>query len=487
MQATNLLKRPRLRTVENLTEERHASWLELFFDLVFVVAVAQVAHNLSEDLTAQGLLRYGALFALVWWAWVGYSFYSDRFESNDTTYRVLMFAGMLAVTALAVNVHDALGSGARAFALSYTAVRVVLVVLYLRARKRVPVARDLCTRYSIGFGVGVALWLLSVFVPAPYRFMLWAAGFAVELLTPLFSASVIRRTPYDATHIPERFGLFTIIVLGEAVLAVATGITDAKWQLASSLVAAAGFAIAACLWWIYFDFVEGYALLRRGWLAAGQVYVYGHLPVVLGVTAAGVGVKQAILESGNTALTGGARWTLCGGLALFLLSISAIRIAARRTHLIRARMVTAGVILFSAFVGAYVAPLLLICVVLGALAAEVGLEVFGEARAAGAEAKQDEPETQCAHLDQIRRVAPDNAGCGECLALGDTWVELRMCRSCGHVGCCDNSKYKHATMHFQATDHPIIKSFEANEDWSWCYVDQIYLPTAEGSLTAQTG
>ena len=74
MQATNLLKRPRLRTVENLTEERHASWLELFFDLVFVVAVAQVAHNLSEDLTAQGLLRYGALFALVWWAWVGYSF-----------------------------------------------------------------------------------------------------------------------------------------------------------------------------------------------------------------------------------------------------------------------------------------------------------------------------------------------------------------------------------------------------------------------------
>ena len=85
----------------------------------------------------------------------------------------------------------------------------------------------------------------------------------------------------------------------------------------------------------------------------------------------------------------------------------------------------------------------------------------------------------CAHLDQIRDVKPRTPdGCEECLQLGDTWVHLRLCLTCGHVGCCDNSKNKHATKHFHATDHPIIRSFERGEDWIWCYADQVYLEPA---------
>jgi len=79
----------------------------------------------------------------------------------------------------------------------------------------------------------------------------------------------------------------------------------------------------------------------------------------------------------------------------------------------------------------------------------------------------------CTHLDQIREVTPSAPGCEECLQTGDTWVELRLCRSCGHVGCCDSSKNKHATKHFQATRHPIIMSFEPGENWSYCYIDQV--------------
>ena len=86
--------------------------------------------------------------------------------------------------------------------------------------------------------------------------------------------------------------------------------------------------------------------------------------------------------------------------------------------------------------------------------------------------------TKCKHLGQVRAVVvapgtPD--GCAECLQTGDTWVHLRLCMSCGHVGCCDSSKNKHATRHFRATQHPIIKSFEPGEDWEWCYVDEIFL------------
>ena len=83
--------------------------------------------------------------------------------------------------------------------------------------------------------------------------------------------------------------------------------------------------------------------------------------------------------------------------------------------------------------------------------------------------------TQCTHTNQIQQVTPSVKGCEECLKMGDSWVHLRMCLICGHVGCCNDSKNKHAQKHFKATEHPIIESFEPNEDWRWCYVDETYL------------
>lgn len=84
----------------------------------------------------------------------------------------------------------------------------------------------------------------------------------------------------------------------------------------------------------------------------------------------------------------------------------------------------------------------------------------------------------CTHLDQIRDVTPSSPGCEECIELGDTWVHLRECQICGHVGCCDSSKNHHATKHFHATQHPIIVSFERGENWLWCYVDEIMMEPA---------
>src|SRR5690348_10298003 len=88
----------------------------------------------------------------------------------------------------------------------------------------------------------------------------------------------------------------------------------------------------------------------------------------------------------------------------------------------------------------------------------------------------------CTHLDQIREVAPSANGCEDCLKIGDSWVHLRLCLTCGHVGCCDDSKNKHATRHFHATNHPIIQSFEPGEDWAWCYIDELLLEPARAML-----
>ncbi len=83
--------------------------------------------------------------------------------------------------------------------------------------------------------------------------------------------------------------------------------------------------------------------------------------------------------------------------------------------------------------------------------------------------------TECTHLDQIREVRPSADGCEECLKTGDSWVQLRMCLVCGHVGCCDSSKNKHARSHFQETGHPLVQAFKADRDWRWCYIDETYL------------
>lgn len=81
----------------------------------------------------------------------------------------------------------------------------------------------------------------------------------------------------------------------------------------------------------------------------------------------------------------------------------------------------------------------------------------------------------CTHLDEIREVTPSAEGCEECLKMGDTWTDLRICLTCGHVGCCNDSKNNHATKHFLATDHPIVQSFEPDEEWLWCFVDEVFM------------
>jgi low temperature requirement protein LtrA len=471
----NAVKRPRLRSIENLDQERHASWLELFFDLIFVLAVAQVAHSLNKDLTLAGFLGYLALFLPVWWAWVGYSFYADRFESDEVIFRLLMFAGMLAMAALAVNVNQVFHGGDTAFAVSYIAVRGILIALYLRAAYYVPLARELSARYAAGFLLGLLVWLASFFVPAPVKYWLWVSGFLIELCTPFFNLSVIKRTPYDASHVPERFGLFTLIVIGEAVLTGVTGVAGLDWELTSTLIAACGFAIVTTIWWMYYEFVESTGI-RQGSMFAGQVYLHAHFFIAVGVAAIGVATQHAIQEARRPALSAGAGWLLCGSVALFLWATVAIRLSAGHKHFVLSRLLVSAFVLSLAALGQYFAPLLLTALLFVALIAEVWFESVKTPEViAVCEVESVEPTNRCAHTDLLKDVTPNTVGCEECIAGRYQWVHLRMCRICGHIGCCDSSQYKHATGHFEATGHPIIKSIEPGENWSWCYVDETYI------------
>lgn len=279
------LRVPRLRNIDD-HQEAHASWIELFFDLVFVVAIAELSHYLADNLTTTGFLQFAALFVPCWWAWVLVTFYADRFETDDIMHRLLILTAMLAILFLGVNVHNAFAGGSLGFAIAYVAIRSVVLALYARAARYVPVARASLKLYLASYIPSTSLWLLSIIVPEPSRYVLWALAMAIELSMPIIGSKILTGTPSHPSHLPERFGLFTLIVLGEAIVAVATGTADTDWQLSSTIAAIGGFAIAACLWWIYFNFLETSVIVRG--VRSIHIYNYGHLPILMGLTLVAV-------------------------------------------------------------------------------------------------------------------------------------------------------------------------------------------------------
>ncbi len=321
-----LLRRPGLRTEE---ENRSASWLELFFDLAFVLVVAELASALGKDLSLKGVLTFAALFAVTWWTWASSTLYVNRFDTDDLPFRVLKLLGMLAVIGFAASAAEATTKYSVPFTLCYVAARVVLFALYLRAYRAVHDARPTVRLYLVGAGAGAVLWLASLAVPPPVRYGLWAAGVLVDLLLPFAVTFARGPVPLHLEHLPERLALFLILVLGESIAAVAHGVHDVSWGLEAVAIGIVSFVLAAALWWTCFDLAGAAAkklLIERGGAGrlATDVYFYGHLFTALGLAAVGVGIEQVILEStGSSETTGWTRTILCGGVALFLIAISA--------------------------------------------------------------------------------------------------------------------------------------------------------------------
>jgi low temperature requirement protein LtrA len=309
------VKPPQLRTVAG-TGERHASWLELFFDMVFVVAIAELAHELVVDHSLGGFARFGGLFLPVFIAWQGFMAYADRFDTDDVVFRVVMLLAMLAIAALAVQVPDVAHGQSAGFAVAYVVLRSLLVGLYVRAYRHVPPARPLIVRYGGGYSIGTGLWLASLAFDEPMRFVLWGVALVLEYALPPLSRRLHTSIPVDVSHMPERFALFTLIVLGESVVAVALGTADSDWQPASAASAALGFLSVAALWWVYFD--VGPAIELRRTPGTVLIFAYIHIPLLMALTAVAAGVNILIEESGADHLSMGARVALGGGTALYL-------------------------------------------------------------------------------------------------------------------------------------------------------------------------
>ncbi|GAA0809520.1 low temperature requirement protein A [Spirilliplanes yamanashiensis] len=316
----------------NQESDRSATRLELFFDLAFVLFVARCADVLAKDETWHGGLVFAAVLTAGWWAWASTTLYANRFDTDDAVFRLLTLAGMAGVVGMAAAADSIAKPEGRWFALAYVVLRLALIAGYLRAWRHIPDARPTILPYLAGHSAGALLWTVSIVVPTPARYWLWAAGVLVDLAGPTLAARLRDAVPLHMEHLPERFGLFVILVLGESVAATVTGVHDGGWKAPVVTAALFAFVVAAALWWIYFDLSGGAAkrrLLEEGDGGTRQgvhdFYVYAHLPVAVSLAAVAVGLEHAVLHGADDHLSAGTRGVLAAGLGGYLLSTTLLQ------------------------------------------------------------------------------------------------------------------------------------------------------------------
>jgi low temperature requirement protein LtrA len=319
-----VVRPPELKT----DDERSASRLELFFDLAFVLVVAELAIALREDVTLHGELLFAGLFTLLWWSWVSSTLYANRFDHDDVVYRLYKLSSMAAVIGLAASATEATAERFGVFVGCQLLLRVMLLLQYRRAYRHVPAARPLARLYMVGAGVGALLWAVSLLVPRPAGFALWAAAVLVEALVPLLATRHSADVPLHVEHLPERFALFVILVLGESVAGVAHGLYDVEWASSAIPVAVLSFVLAAALWWSYFDLAGARAKRLLNEVGGERsershdVYVFGQLPLTLALATVGAGIELAVVQSGEGEVPAGTRFLLAGGVAVYLISMT---------------------------------------------------------------------------------------------------------------------------------------------------------------------
>ena len=382
--ATRPWRRP-LQARHTDEEHRASTPLELLFDLCFVVAVAQASNSLHHALTdgelSKALTSYPAVFFAIWWAWMNFTWFASAYDNDDALYRLVVLIEIAGALILAAGVPRAFADDEwGVVTLGYAVMRLALVTQWLRAAREDPEHRATDIRYAVGVGVLMVAWGLRLLLPRAWADVAFVVLIVAELLVPVW-AERVGATTWNARHIVERYGLFTLIVLGESVLSATLAIQSAidAGQALGDLVgiAVGGLLIVFSMWWLYFAQPAEDLLARArdqfgitSWHES-FVWGYGHYVVFSSAAAVGAGIAVAVDQAGHNSHISarGATLAVAIPVALFLLSVWALHLGTpTRGPIRRAMPAVAAVLVGLAAVGAPVVVLGL--VLAGLLAAD---------------------------------------------------------------------------------------------------------------------
>jgi low temperature requirement protein LtrA len=303
--------------------------LELFFDLVFVLAITQCTSLMSHDPTWHGLGHGILILGLLWWSWVGYAWLTSVLDPEEGGVRIVLFGAMAAFLIAAICEPEAFDGLALEFALAYGAVRVAHIGVFVIASRDDPGLRRSTVGLGIGMAIGVSLLIAGSFLDPGPRAALWGLALVLDMANPyLFGSEGWHLVP---GHFAERHGLIIIIALGESIVAIGVGAGgEMTWGIAGAAVL--GIAIAAALWWLYFDVVALVSARRLASAPEGKElnelardsYSYLHFPMVAGIILVALGLKKTLGHVDDPLETVPA-FALLAGVALYLLGLVAFR------------------------------------------------------------------------------------------------------------------------------------------------------------------
>jgi len=407
--------KPSLHAPLHHGDEKKVTWLELFYDLIFVAAIIQLGDYLSADVSLAGFGKFALHFTPLWIAWTGFTFYENRFTLDDFAHRLVVLAQMFAVGAMAISSHEAMSGDHLWFSLSFAAALLLIVVLYARTYVQIDEGRDYSLYWGAVFAFGGLCFAISAFVPQPWHYMVWGIGI-LGILGGAASPPARRMTdryPIDMEHLAERYGLLTIIVLGESFVKVLTYLTAKETGVEPEYLLKGFFnlGMTCCIWWIYFDDVASSPLKKhRG---SFLIWVYGHLPLTMAVTGVGVAVKKAVSFDFALVAPDKYRWLLAGTIALTFLSVAIVDSVTERKHAelsdrarVAARIVSALIILLVGQVGGSMTAATFMAVVIAVLVAQV---LFDLAMAPLEESKETDAAQLIADLDKRARESGESA------------------------------------------------------------------------------
>ena len=334
--------------------------LELFFDLVFVLAITQCTALMVDHPTWDGLGEGMLVLALLWWAWTGYAWLTSVIDPEEGAVRIAFFAAMAALLIAALTVPEAFSDRALEFALAYGAVRAGHIALFMLASRDEPDLRHSVSGLAAGTAIGVGLLIGGSFLDGAGQASLWGLALLLDMGEPyVFGAEGWKLVP---GHFAERHGLIIIVALGESVVALGVG-ADVGLTVGVAAAAVLGIVLVCELWWIYFDIVS-IANVRRLVRApegrernelARDVYSYLHYPLVAGIVLSAVGLHEA-LEHADDPLHDVPAFALLGGVAVYLLGHVAVRL--RGAHTLSRRRLLMALVMFALIPAALELPAL---------------------------------------------------------------------------------------------------------------------------------
>jgi low temperature requirement protein LtrA len=317
-------QKPSLHHGEESNKERKVSWLELFYDLFFVALIAQLSHKLHGHFNIHHLFEFIILFIPMAWVWIGSAYYQERFETHGIETRFFYFLKMVPLAGMAIFASQGLEKGAAGFALSYAAARLVITLLWLRAGIIVKEFRKIAIIFSLGFSSSIILFTVSAFSSPSIRILLWTIALAFDLITPLTTGKLQAKLPQLGHHkFPERFGLFFMIFLGEAIIGVVSGIAHLHHLTATLFLRGLlGIGLIFGLWSLYYDFIA--RRFPKPKMIFNFMWVYGHLPLFMSITVLGAAISNTIAGKGDL-------WLLSGAYGLVIFSLGIIELTLMHT------------------------------------------------------------------------------------------------------------------------------------------------------------